>query len=878
MPFTYAGVDISPADGAQDVLAGYYHDFRIQEFDYPAHLSSGIDYLPIPYPPRREPPRLGVLQWPTDVSRWATFHTVVTQRQLEAIFSAMGSAPAEKTLVWSDGIRTLSADMWMMAPRYISDRDGLGAFYITLVDRRWWQNQQSGTCPPEAGITSWLGLIGSLQAQIADTGSLPAIATAYGAPTASRWALGYRPICPILDAAIRSCGCRYVRNLDGSSTVQLPATALAADETRDATYGDLILSGGRATLQMVAQSIPEAVAVVFTGSATNVINKTLAGLSLSDYSARAGAPGWIGQVIADMDASSAHASRDAYAVQAATDYYLWGLSRTEATYRGFLDVGICGLDDVVEWVQLPGRQGCVTRVLRREISDRNLWGYIPVNNNSAVSNCCLTVTKTSGVVTDVALSVETTSVATGETVCVTNPGDCCTPETGFECNAGACSEVVGGAYTNISDCLAACIDHTETITCLGHTWPKYLCVHITADNTQEFGGPCSAIPSGGVYAIAEWTTRDYYGWQFQAPISLPGVTIAGGFINCCDPTQWNTGICLGEAIGGPCPNFWGAVSCPVTGSAGIAYACGVYYNQETLAVDSAAVTFSIKTRVGGVRFDAVPFTGVCGAVGATYNCVGASCVDPGDGTGTYSTLAACEAACTGGGCTKAAVAHGAAASSVATGPSGTATATITGLNFDAGSVIVVSVACFGDVVSTANSFSIVSATCSGASLAFIRERGGNLGDCDQDIMTFAGATAAAVTGGTVEIKIQYSGSAYFGIIAGVMEYKCLANLSHDVGSDAFGSNSQPYCGSSPTTNVSSEYAHGAFSLVKQTSAGTLNGNGFTAGNALDVDFTFAHTTRQYYADGYKDLTTTTTFNAAFGAGGYDWFGIQDSFS
>lgn len=33
---------------------------------------------------------------------------------------------------------------------------------------------------------------------------------------------------------------------------------------------------------------------------------------------------------------------------------------------------------------------------------------------------------------------------------------------------------------------------------------------------------------------------------------------------------------------------------------------------------------------------------------ATYDCVTGECVDPGDGTGTYSTLEACQAACGGG--------------------------------------------------------------------------------------------------------------------------------------------------------------------------------------------------------------------------------------
>ncbi len=74
------------------------------------------------------------------------------------------------------------------------------------------------------------------------------------------------------------------------------------------------------------------------------------------------------------------------------------------------------------------------------------------------------------------------------------------------------------------------------------------------------------------------------------------------------------------------------------------------YGQTPLAAGYYRASGSIT---GGNDWFQVSSAGVVVALGmctvVSYNCITGTCVDPGDGTGTYSTLEACESACGGGG-------------------------------------------------------------------------------------------------------------------------------------------------------------------------------------------------------------------------------------
>jgi hypothetical protein len=115
--------------------------------------------------------------------------------------------------------------------------------------------------------------------------------------------------------------------------------------------------------------------VVFPGDTDEVKDNSLAGLALSQYGAATGVSSRTGQIIADSMANITGVQQDAYAVQAATDYYLWALSVTDCTLRGVWARPITGLDDVQEWVN--DRDIYLTRVLRTPFADRNIYGDRP---------------------------------------------------------------------------------------------------------------------------------------------------------------------------------------------------------------------------------------------------------------------------------------------------------------------------------------------------------------------------------------------------------------------------------------------------------------------------------------------------------------------
>lgn len=369
MPITFAGIGLTPPDGSSAALE-WWHGHRVEEFDYPFFNSSGLDHLPVPSEPYREPPRIGVLCWPTGASRWAKIHLFVSGEQLALVRAAVGVAPTARPLVLDDGLRTVTASMWMLPPRPILQK-GVGELYLlTLVDDRyfWWQAGNVSV----TNTASWSGLLSGLFASLGVSATIDAVPSGYGTPTADRWTVGYKPAPFLIDAACKTVGLRVVRQLDGTVRCQSYATASAQDALNWTVYQYQVLAGGRLAASDVALSVPASVSTAFLGQAPVVLNTTLAALALPEYGAAAGATGKSAQVIADTPATAPTVSQALYAVQAATDYYSWALSLTDCTLRGFWDRPVTGLDDYQEWVDAPDRM--LTRVIRTVYSDRNVYG------------------------------------------------------------------------------------------------------------------------------------------------------------------------------------------------------------------------------------------------------------------------------------------------------------------------------------------------------------------------------------------------------------------------------------------------------------------------------------------------------------------------
>lgn len=370
MPLTFAGIDLTPSAAGHERAAAYWHSHTIEEWEHQAYLVPRIQHLPAPYPPTRQPPRIGVLHWPVSASKWGVCHLVATGEQIATIRTVIGTAPTAQSLVIDDGYGgSVSTQMYLLPPRPIAQR-GVNEWYLlTLVDERWWW-YQAGDARLSSDPASWTALLTALFTQIGVTPSVGTIPSAYSTPNPSRWNIGPQPVPLVIDAVCNQIGMRCVRKLDGTVSVVPYATATSDDASRWATIENLVLAGGRLVGADLGRAAPASVDTVFFDD--TVVNKTLTGLALSDYGGVVGVADRIGRITADLTPDSV-ADKDAYATQAATDYYNWFLALTDVTLRAIQNVDPVGLDGHLEWVRSMAGD-YVTRIVRPEWSDRNIYG------------------------------------------------------------------------------------------------------------------------------------------------------------------------------------------------------------------------------------------------------------------------------------------------------------------------------------------------------------------------------------------------------------------------------------------------------------------------------------------------------------------------
>lgn len=376
---TYAGIPVTPPSDADQLAAAYWHGHRVWEFNHQGYAAPSIGHLPIPAGPNSEPPRVGVLSWPTGASRWAACHLMITGAQLALVRTAVGATPSAKTLRLDDGNGgAVSPSMWMLPPRAISQRGDDKEYYLlTLVDDRWWWWQAG-----EASVNdfaTWVELLTALFAAVGVVATITAPHADYLTPDVNRWSVN-GPVPPVIDAACRQVGLRVVRRLDGSVHVVDYTAAAAADDVRWTAVRERVLAGGRFLGADLGRASPASVDVRFPDGPVG--NVTLASLALSGYSGVNGAPDKKALIDADPTGAS-DGQRDALATRAAGDYYKWFLSLTDCTLRGLYAGDPTGLDDRVEWVHHP--TALVTRLLRPEWSDRNVYG-----GPSATESCLRT--------------------------------------------------------------------------------------------------------------------------------------------------------------------------------------------------------------------------------------------------------------------------------------------------------------------------------------------------------------------------------------------------------------------------------------------------------------------------------------------------------
>ena len=402
MSLTYAGQDLSPKTPEIAArMARWWIDEAPTIWQWPGYEMERLRHLPVPAPPGNEPARLNTLYWPTGASRWATFYALVGGVQAAAILAAVDTnSPTPQPLVLSDPDNgtQINPDMHILGlrPVFVQD-DGAELWFLQLVDERYFWWTQSLTYTFVAG-DSWSTLLTNL---VTATGTpfaltVPTISSNYGTPSPARWSAPGRPLPLLIDAAAMSVGLRFIRKLDGTMAYVDSATASAADLAQyNANQPDLVF-GGRIDVDVLSGNVPASVNVAFWGDAQLVSNVTLASLSLPAYGTITGVANTAGWVAADLYANAGGAARANYATQAATDYYGWLLSQTDATFRGVRQLNVTGQEDRIEWEFQPGRYDVVraepvagplsgrmpwervlTRVVRQNWGDQNQYADRP---------------------------------------------------------------------------------------------------------------------------------------------------------------------------------------------------------------------------------------------------------------------------------------------------------------------------------------------------------------------------------------------------------------------------------------------------------------------------------------------------------------------
>jgi hypothetical protein len=383
----------------------------------PGYLVNNLDRLPIPSLPKIGPPDFNVLRWPNTASRWAEFIGFVGGANAQAIEANVGfNSPTPQPLIISDdtnGTSVTATEMYLIGFRPIFIQTlGQQLWLMYLTDERfyWWMNDFNYSFT--SGMDTWSQLLTNLIASVTDTvPTIPAIPGGYGTPASGtpsvRWSQSGKPIPLIIDAVAATVGLRMTFGLDGSITFVDATTAQTNSNNQYNQNASNLVLGGYSSINELVGTIPEKVSVSFWGPPDQITAVTLESLSLLAFGGVTGVSNTSGYVRADANIGNIPSG---YATQAATDYYNWLLSYTDATFRSIQAWTPTGMEDRIEWEYMPGRQNfkltnsltenenltkmpwerVLTRVVRKDWGDNNLYGDGPL-----VVNTCIPVVLTS---------------------------------------------------------------------------------------------------------------------------------------------------------------------------------------------------------------------------------------------------------------------------------------------------------------------------------------------------------------------------------------------------------------------------------------------------------------------------------------------------
>jgi hypothetical protein len=385
MSAAYAGVNLLVDTAEHAEYVATYHDVILSRLTENSGYRDDMYVLPFPPEPVDDPPRIGVLRWPTGASRCATFYAVVDGYRLSLIRAAVGDPVAYASLVLSDGTSQITASMRMLPPLPLhqcsdDDSDGTNLYLLRLADRRFWWRWTSGNVTVGDG-TTWGSVVSQIASAMSASVTVGDVELGYDEPS-YRWTTYRKPLPALLDAACNAVGHRLVVGLTGAAftTDWVDATA-AADAQFDAADFKVTV-GGRVANGDIVRAVPAGVRVCFGQIIGGVAQPdpftlpiALADLAHPGYGASTGVVGATATINADLiyDGTNAAACA-AYAEQAAYDFYGWKLCDLDFTAPGIVAWEPTGVEDAVEWYYQDGGR-LLTRVVLGPFQTQPLGGW-----------------------------------------------------------------------------------------------------------------------------------------------------------------------------------------------------------------------------------------------------------------------------------------------------------------------------------------------------------------------------------------------------------------------------------------------------------------------------------------------------------------------
>lgn len=344
-----------------------YHpiDQLITEVERSLHQTSSRtgdrddSYVGIPVPNYPDEPKLRInqLYWPTGAGRWSKGYFLCEQAIKDKLVASSDFPVFE--LKASTGVSTLTADMYLLPPRQLSNVEGKtnNLWLLPLVDERYyWQFRHFGT----TSISSWSSLFTSLGTQLGVTITADTINNDYLEPDHIVLNRKYDNAAVILDAVAHSLNQRIVRQLDGTISSVGPSGSVTTNDSNHAPTDEdwVLISGG----QYYPDPVPDSLDVLFpkascavprcdkdyyqtTHSASTYISddrSSLTGTTKTVHSAL-----WANYNNAQSTFKN-ESDCDNLGSRYATDYYAWQTAKHhDVTYAGIKSWTLSGIDDHV---------------------------------------------------------------------------------------------------------------------------------------------------------------------------------------------------------------------------------------------------------------------------------------------------------------------------------------------------------------------------------------------------------------------------------------------------------------------------------------------------------------------------------------------------